>query len=183
MKLKFTAASFFIIIISATQLCKAQSYNPISSRQLIATGAVLEGLCGATLISSLTINAVRFSQSVMASLNANQYTNANFANTGNDLNFLVPPRIILGATSIVYGSIITYMYSGTNYYLDKRVYRVGISDIALGASAIILPPLLNLVFTKNEKKQNNAPNVDVGLYLPKSATGNTAYGLTVYGTF
>ncbi len=173
---KIILATVFLVLISKEKIF-SQYYDPTLSNSLIDAGAVLNGLSGVTLLSSIVINSVKTGS-------ANTADGLYYDNTN---NITIPPNISLGLASIALGSASVYLYKDNrDYYLDRRAYKMGIADIALGCADIILPPIFRLIFMGTNKENTTSdkkPPVDLSLYMPYSPKGNMALGFTVRKTF
>jgi len=168
--LKRTATFILLIIAFKTTLFSQSSPNDILYDNLTIAGGCFDALSGATIISSLALNA--------AQLNAPAGANLTIPRT-------FPPRVGLGLLSIAYGSaIVANANNFDNNASARRAVRMGISDIALGAGDIIIPPLLNLLFLgirgDSTPGRPKAPPVDLSLFVPRSVSGNFGLGFSLH---
>ena len=148
------------------------------NRGLKITGICLDAASGITVLSSLALNAAQVGGGAQLETGYSGETNRQATPFGS----------LVGTLSIIYGSALVAAYHSVDKndaIMTPQIYRIGISNIALGVADILLPPLLNLAFSglggkvKGDKK---AP-VSLGLYMPPAINGNFVMGLSVRKTF
>lgn len=180
----FLLFAFYITPISAQWGPKNTTLHPEPA--LIGSAAICDGVCAAILVSSLTIDAVKAGRPNNMSLNTTDGSGYATSYDQSNTYFILPPRVIIGASVITYGSILTAVYKNKDdgYHLNRRTYRMGISNIAMGAAAIVIPPLLHLVFMRDgHKKKKKEVEFEMALYMPRPSYTKSVLGLSFATTF